>query len=228
MFRMNTHLGLCALAISGMMWVGTADAAVVISMVDSRLAFHDKKAGDTSGPFLDAESGVSGTITTTRVTDSAGNPGASVFIDTNGSQTGVNNTQISGQESWSFQWDVDTQLLHIDYSSLNGTGVAAIQSDAWIGLAITPGTTSAHFDSVTGTFTLDGDLPGDTFTQSHLYGTGDVPVIPGGTEITLFSATGDSYAIGAGFTWALIPEPATLSVIVGAAGAMLMRPRRRC
>lgn len=228
MSKMSTPLGLCALALAGMTWVGSADAAVVISMSDARLEFLDKEAGDTSGPFLDADSGVSGIITTTRVTDSTGNPGAKVFVDANGSQTGVNNSSISGQESWSFKWNVDAQLLYIDYSALNGTGVAGIQSDGWIGASITPGTASVHFDSDTGTFTLDGDLPGDTFTQSHLYGTGEVPVIPSGTEITFFSATGDSYAIGVGFNWALTPEPATLSLLAGAAGAMLMRPRRRC
>lgn len=228
MSRMSTPISLCALAIAGMTWVGSADAAVVISMVDSRLEFHEKGAGDTSGPFLDVDSGVSGTITTTRVTDSTGNPGAKVIVDVNGSQTGVTNTSITAQESWSFTWNVDAQLLQIDYSALSGTGVAGIQSDAWIGASITPGTTSAHFDSNTGTFTLDGDLPADTFTQSHLYGTGEVPVIPSGTEITLFSATGATYSIGGGFNWALTPEPATLSLLAGAAGAMLMRPRRRC
>ncbi len=227
MSRSGIWSACAAVAMGILAMTGPVQGAADVRFSANRDLFHEHAAGDTAGPFLDTESGFAGTITTLSVTDSAGSPGAQIRVAADGSQTGVNNQLFDGLESWTFSWNVGSQLLEIDYSGMNSEGIFGIQSDAWIGADIQPGSTLVTFDPVTGTFSLWDGNPGDTYTQANLYGSSEVPLIPAGTGIRIYSISGHSFAIGSGFTFALVPEPATLSLLSGIAGALLMRPRRR-
>lgn len=220
------YLGTLAVVGALILPAGFSSAAIVISMDTYASEFDDDGAGDTAGPFLDPDTGVSGTITTVEVLDTAGTPGSFLDFRTTG-QSGVGNTAISNSEAWTFKWNVDAQLLRIDFSSVGNEAMIGLQSDGWVGADITPGESAVQFDSNTGTFTMNGTLTGDTLDQTRMYGTSDIPVIPAGTEITLFSATGDSFSFGDGFTWVLIPEPASATLLALGVVPMMLRRRRQ-
>lgn len=221
-------IGKClgALTIAGALALpaGLADGAAVISLSTHYPHFDDDQAGATAGPFLDPDTGVWGTITTTQILDSSGNPGGTLdFRDT---QSGINNTSISGAERWTFKWNVDTQFLRIDFSSVADAALVGIQSDAWIDADITPGVSAVSFDKTTGTFTMDGTLSGDTLSPDRWWGNSVIPVIPAGTEISIFSPNGDSFSIGAGFTFALlVPEPASTAMLAMGLAPLALRRR---
>lgn len=198
-------------------------ASVIIDFGD----FDTDVAGSVSPLYLDADTGNSGNITTIEVTDTDGTPGAT--IDASGSQRGIDNSNITEDESWTFSWNVDTRFLGIDWSGIGNGEFAGVQSDAWIGASITPGSANASFDSITGTFTLGNGESGDRFTEEDLFGTSTIPVISAGTGITIFNANFDTnaIAIGTDSTWELltaIPEPGSISLL--AAGLVLIATRR--
>lgn len=200
-----------------------AHSAVIIDLT----AFDDDVEGSVTGPFTDLETGVSASFTTTIITDQLGVAGPTNFLDFASAQKGVNNTNFTLQESWSFELNTNSQFIGIDLSGLANTDIAAIQSNAWIGAVITPGSAAVTFDSVTGTFLLDGTLAGDRFTQANLYGISEIPVITAGTDLRIYSPNGTSFALGADFTWNLVPEPSALALIGLAASLIVTRRSRR-
>lgn len=152
-------------------------------------------------------------------------PGA--FLDFDAVAKGINNTVISGLESWTFDWNVGAKFLGIDLSGLTGSETFAIQCNSWIGASITPGDpANTTFDSVTGTFYLGTARIGDTFDTAALYGTSTVPTIAPGVDIVMRVGTeGDGMALGLDFTWNLVPEPGSLAL--AAVGGVLGLARRR-
>lgn len=217
----------CCVALATFLSLPAAQSAVLIDMSASSADFNGDVAGSTAGPYTDGATGVSGTITTVQVTNTAGVAGSSLVFA--GSQSGIDNIGISLQESWTFEWNTNSQLLQIDFSAM-GTGlVAAIQSDAWIGASITPGSVNVSFDSLTGTFQFNGDQAGDGFSTANMYGVSAIPVISAGTDIRLFSSSGGGFSIGQGFTWNLlaVPEPSTYALLLGGTGFLYFLRRRR-
>lgn len=222
----RNYLALGVLAFLGL--TQAAQSAVVISLATNSADFDDDVAGSTAGPYTDAVTAVTGTITTTQVTDTTGVAGDS--LNFGGSQSGIGvNTSISLLESWSFTWDVATQLTAIDFSALNAGLNAQIQSNAWIGASITPGSANVSFSSVTGTFQFNGSQSGDGFNLAEMYGTSTIPIINPGTTLTISSVSGDGFSIGTGFTWNLlaVPEPNAIALLLGATGMFLGLRRRK-
>lgn len=208
----------CALVLAAGAFCTTANAAYVHTFADGD-AFDNDTAGSTAGPFTDPVSGQSGTVTSVSF-------GSGTFWASGGSQSGVNNSSLSGTEEWVIEWDKPTQFVSIDLSALSPGLNASVQSDAWIGASITPGdATNVSFNSATGTFSLDGNETGDAFDQSELYGTSAIPIIAAGTNVRFFTATASSYSFQAmGFN-ILVPEPASLSLL--SLGALALRRRKR-
>lgn len=204
-------------------FASVAHSAVIIDLT----AFDDDVEGSVTGPFTDLVTGVSASFTTTTITDQLGVAGPGNYLDFASAQKGVNNTNFSLQESWTFTLNTDSQFLGIDLSGLANADFAAIQSNAWIGAVITPGSTAVTFNSVTGTFLLDGTLAGDRFTLANLYGISEIPVIAAGTGVRIFSPNETSFALGADFTWNLVPEPSCLALIGLAASLLVARRSRR-
>ncbi len=206
----------------------SADAAAVITFANGD-TFDDDSAGGTAGPFTDPVPPGQGTITTTAVAPSG-------VVNTTAGQLGINAVgadtadRFDDGESWSFSWDVNSQFAEIDfglYSTAAEDLAFSVQSAAWVGLSITPGSANVIFSSGTGTFTFDDGTASDIFTSTDLYGVGAIPTIGAGTSITI------AYAPGAAETAALesmsfnlfAPEPSTAAMLT--LGGVLAYWRRR-
>lgn len=201
----------------------SAHAAFDLSFTNGD-AFDGHTDGSTAGPFTDLDTGVAATFRTVDIENGTSWNSA-------GSQNGIigngtNSTQIDGGEAWVFEWDKASKFLFIDMSALAGGFNAAIQSDAWIGAVIVAGDdTHVAFDSTTGTFSFNGNESGDGFDATEMYGSSTIPLVPAGTNYRLFTLNNSGYAIGTGFTFEFIPEPATIGLTV--VGFALMGRRRR-
>lgn len=209
-------------ALASMAVLSSAHSAVVIDLT----AFAGDIEGSVTGPFTDSTTGQSASFATTIITNQSGISGGSNYLDFAGTQKGINNTNISGNESWTFSLSNASQFVGIDWSGLADASLAAVQSSAWIGATITPGSTAVTFNSSTGTFYFNGTLPGDRFDLEDIYGTGSIPTIAAGTGIRIFSPNGDAFALGADFTWNVVPEPSAFA-LAGLAAAALFSCRKR-
>ena len=179
---------------------------------------------NTAGPFLDTATGVSATLTTTALT-------AGTVLNEQGGLLGSGTDTIGADgfgadEFWSFTFDAPSQLTAIDLSSYGVDDSLFIQSPAFVGAAITPGTTKVTLTSSTGTFTFKADVAGDAFGATSFYGTSTIPQIPAGTNINVtVGSTGGASFQGLTFNLiATVPEPGTLTLL--AAGALLALRRR--
>jgi hypothetical protein len=193
-----------------------ATAAIMFLNGDS---FDGNVAGSTAGPFLDSATSVSGTITTTSVM-----PGGSLVNTTSG-QLGVNAPgtldtadSFDNGESWSFKWNVDSQFAGIDfgnYSTATENLGFSVQSSAWIGLGISPGSTNVLFSSATGAFTFRDGTASDIFTVTDLYGAGSVPTVLAGTDILIsYTAGSTDNAVIQGMSFNLpVPEPTSITLL---------------
>jgi len=206
-----------------------ATAAIMFLNGDS---FDGDVAGSTAGPFLDSASGVNGTITTTGVV-----PGGSLVNTTSG-QLGVNAPgtadtadSFDNGESWSFKWDYNSQFAGIDFGNYSTTTENlgfSVQSSAWIGLGIIPGSTNVIFNSVTGAFTFRDGTASDIFTATDLYDGGTVPTVSAGTDILISYTAGttDNAVIqGMSFNLIAVPEPGSV-VLLSLVGILIAGHRK--
>lgn len=207
-----------------------ATAAIMFLNSDS---FDGDVAGGTAGPFLDPASGVSGTITTTGIT-----PGGSLVNTTSG-QLGINAPgtgdtadSFDNGESWSFKWDFDSQFAAIDFGNYSTTTenlAFSVQSSAWIGLGVIPGSANVVFNSATGAFTFKDGTASDIFTVTDLYGAGSVPTVLAGTDILISYTAGstDNAVIqGLSFNLVPVPEPSPLAFVLLGSAALWFHLRR--
>jgi hypothetical protein len=221
---MKRSIGLLSAGVisAGLIYFSTArnaDATAAIMFLNSD-SFDGDVAGGTAGPFLDSASSVSGTITTTGVV-----PGGSLVNTTSG-QLGVNAPgtldtadSFDNGESWSFKWDVDSQFAGIDFGNYSTTTenlAFSVQSSAWIGLGIIPGSTNVIFSSATGAFTFKDGTASDIFTATDLYDGGTVPTVLAGTDILISYTAGstDNAVIqGMSFNLTAVPEPGSVMLL---------------
>lgn len=207
----------------------SATAGIMFLNSDS---FDGDGIGGTAGPFLDPASGISGTITTTGIM-----PGGSLVNTTSG-QLGINApgtgdtaNSFDNGESWSFVWDYDSQFAGIDfgnYSTATENLAFSVQSSAWIGLGIIPGSVNVVFNNATGAFTFADGTASDIFTAMDLYGAGSVPTVSAGTDILIsYTAGSTDNAVIQGMSFNLIAIPEPISVTLLSFGALLIAGRRK-
>jgi hypothetical protein len=226
---------LSAVVISaGLIYFSTArnaDATAAITFLNSD-SFDGDVAGGTAGPFLDSASAVSGMITTTGVT-----PGGSLVNTTSG-QLGINAPgtgdtadSFDNGESWSFKWDHDSQFAGIDFGNYSTTTenlAFSVQSSAWIGLGVIPGSANVVFNSATGAFTFNDGTASDIFTATDLYGAGSVPTVLAGTGILIsYTAGSTDNAVIQGMSFNLIAVPEPGSVMLLSLGGILITGHRK-
>jgi hypothetical protein len=203
----------------------SASATWLSAFVDGG-PFDNDGAGDDTTPFvlLDPATGDTGVITTNAV-------GGTGDLNENATSLGVQGTtndRFDPTEFWTFEWDQGSEFAHIDfglYSTAGEQNGFTVQSAAFVGQSITPGSANVTFNSTTGTFTFANGTASDVFNTAALYGAGPIPRIPTGTDVTIaYNAGVGEQAIieQIGFN---IPEPS--SAILLAAGACMLIRRRR-
>jgi hypothetical protein len=116
---------------------------------------------------------VVGMLTSRAFTDTIGNLDNAAVLNPNSGTLGVNSTgsntaaSFDNNESWTFDWDVQSSFLGIDVGSFTTAQNErfSVSSTDWIGLSgVMPGTPgSVNFNSATGTFTLVNNGSGDVF-----------------------------------------------------------------
>lgn len=211
--------------------VGNASATAAIMFLNSD-SFDGDVAGGIAGPFLDSASGISGTITTTGVM-----PGGSLVNTTSG-QLGINAPgtgdtadSFDNGESWSFRWDYNSQLAALDfgnYSTATEDLGFSVQSSAWIGLGVIPGSANVVFNNATGAFTFKDGTASDIFTVTDLYGAGPVPTVLAGTDILIsYTAGSTDNAVIQGMSFNLIAVPEPTPVTMLSLGGILIAGHRK-
>lgn len=194
-----------------------ANAGLTITFANGDQLEGDE-AGDVAS-YTDGMTSVSGTLTTRRVTDSMGNAGSALNPNSNslGVSGGSSSSQFDGQESWTFDWDVNASFTGIQFGSFTSSDSFKISSSSWVGLSgVIPGTTSSSYDSSSGTFTLT-----DYGTASSTDDNFDLAAISGGVALDL--AIGDDVTIMYGgsngaiienisFSLTAVPEPSSATL----------------
>ena len=211
---------------------GNANAQSTITFHNSD-SFDGDVAGSVAGPFVDLTSLVSGMITTASVV-----PGGSLVNTTPGRLgvdapgTGDTANSFDNLESWVFFWDCNSQFAGInfgDYSTTSENMGFSVQSSAWVGLSISPGSANVVFNSATGAFSFNDSAASDVFTAASLYGTGPIPTVSAGTAITIgyiAGTTDNAYLQRMTFNLSAVPEPSTLAM-VGLGGLVMLALRRK-
>jgi hypothetical protein len=131
-------------------------------------------------------------------------------------------------EQWTFDWNIDTFFQGVNLGDFStATETFSIQSDDWIDLSISPGSSEITFDATTGKLMFAAGDSSDDFTLDDLTGGSLLPV-SAGTDIAIsFSDTGGQNASLQSITVAN-PEPGTL--VLGSLAATVLlafRSRRR-
>lgn len=190
--------------------------------------FDGDGATDTAGPFLDAASGVSSTLTTVAVNPSGAlnaNAGSLGIADGGGSS-------FDNGESWTFQWDQSSEFEGIDFASFSTASESfSLTSTAFVGLGpLTPGDSNITFDNGLGRFTFGSGDTSDDFNLNDLSG-GVLLPIAAGTPLTLaFSGapSSDSATLTTmSFSFTAVPEPSTSLLLAGALSLFAGIHRRR-
>jgi len=199
--------------------------------------FDGDRVGDTAGPFLDPQTGVSATLTTRALYAPISGP---VELNTTTVGLGINVVGEGGEESgefdvdesWTFDWDVPTYFEMIDMRGLGNDEYFVIQSSDWVGLeGISPASAYVNFDADQGRFELWGGEACGEFDLNDLTGGTVLPVGPGTDVLITLDATDDQgYASIERMSWTATPEPSsfvlTLLALAGTVAAISARGRR--
>lgn len=178
--------------------------------------FDGDGAGHSAGPFLDPDTGVLATLTTIATAGGAINEVADGL--------GIGDTMFDTGESWTFSWNVGTFWEAIDFDRLTDLESMTVQSAAFIGLVLTPGSPGVAFDSITGTFTFTTDGP-DFFEIDDISG-GALLFVAANTEITIAAGPGTSSDVSR-LQFGAVPEPSSLMLLgLGAFSLAAVRRRR--
>ena len=192
-----------------------ASAAVMISFSNGD-SFDGDMIGDMAGPFFDAGSGVTGTITTTllplgrQLNSTSGQIGIS---------SGTNGSAFDSAEFWGFTWDVDATFQHVDFSSFStATESFQIQSDTWIGQSFSPTDSDITFNDGTGAFSFGSGDSSDNFNLLDLNNGNPIPLAAGSEIVFKFAGDGTDFARITGMTFGLsattVPEPGAMAMFV--------------
>lgn len=180
--------------------------------------------------YSDSMTGVTGMLTTRTFTNTSGAVDHSATLNPNSGSLGINSTgsdsasAFDHQESWTFDWDVESSFLGIDLGSFTGAQneTFTIRSSDWIGLSgVAPGDPgSVTYHSATGAFMLTDNGTADVFDLLALTGGGVNLDVSAGTDITIGYrnlAPMTQSAVVQSLTFSLsataVPEPSSFALI---------------
>lgn len=186
--------------------------------------------GDRSTSLTDSSTGVTGFITTRRLSP------AESHLHVNGGLFGLENHPSQADnafdfgEAWTFDWNVPVILGSIQFSRaflFDNLLLMRVESPGWRGVSLVGNPGNATFDPTAGsfTFTLSNAPTGAVMTFPDLTSTGPL-VLPPGTDITILNLSQSPTAVRA-MNFLLVPEPASICLI-GLGQLLLWRafPRR--
>ena len=127
---------------------------------------------------------------------------------------GVGDGDFDFGDAWAFRWDIDVLLKGVTVLNLNSGNEVTLQSDDWIALGVDPNPSPfVSFDSLTGTYTLNGSQSGDDWAiNDFVAGSGIDLLVTAGTDITFTNITigEDNLELRSlSFASFTVPEPAT-------------------
>lgn len=213
--------GILAVASHGM-------ADVVLQFSNGNYGLEGDRVGDSSSPFTDLSTGLTGAITTQAL-----NPTES-FLHVFGGLFGLKNSPSHAdngfdlQEAWTFDLNQPTTLISLQFGAavlFDHRLFMQVQSDAWKGLVLAGNTGNAVFDPFAGTFTLSvNNAPTGIFLLfPTMTATGPL-IVPAGTGITIVNLSQSPTPVR-GLTFTLVPEPNAVSLLF--LGCMFIRKRLR-